>query len=339
MGLFGFGKKKKKRLEEERRLEEQKRLEEEKRLAEHKKQEELAKRAKIEEEKAKLEEEKAKKEELAAKKQVEEKKQVIAEKIKEKKDETPKVQKSKPVTNTKNPKGKYEVYPEAGLFKYRLKASNGEILVVSFGYSTRKGAKTGIETFKNAVETGNFEIHTDKAGFSHFDLFGARGARVIAIGEFYKTLKLAESAVESVKNFASTDKIIDLEEIPAVEIREEIVEVPDIEENPKGKYQLLKEGKSYVIKLLASNSQVLLVSQLYASKQTALNGLEAIKKAIEARNFTIYKDKQNRYQYNLYTANKQLIVSGETYPVKKNCLSSVQSVCRFGLQAELVEVK
>jgi uncharacterized protein YegP (UPF0339 family) len=332
MGLFGFGKKKKKRLEEERRLEEQKRIEEENRLAEQRKQEELAK-------KAKLEEAKARQEELAAKKQVEEKKQVIAEKIKEKKDEVPKVQKSKPVTNAKNPKGKYEVYPEAGLFKYRLKASNGEILVVSFGYSTRKGAKTGIETFKNAVETGNFEIHTDKAGFSHFDLFGARGARVIAIGEFYKTLKLAESAVESVKNFASTDKVIDLEEIPSAEIREEIVEVPDIEENPKGKYQLVKEGKSYVIKLLASNSQVLLVSQLYASKQTALNGLEAIKKAIEARNFTIYKDKQNRYQYNLYTANKQLIVSGETYPVKKNCLSSVQSVCRFGLQAELVEVK
>ena len=241
-------------------------------------------------------------------------------------------------TAKKSPSGKYEVYPEAGLYKYRLKASNGEILVVSFGYSTRKGAKTGIDTFKNAVEGGNFVIVTDKAGYSHFDLFGARSARVIAIGEFYQTLKLAESAVESVKNFYSSNKVVDLDEIPAKEIREEIVAVPKIEENKNGKFQLIKDGKQYLIKLVASNAQVLLVSQKYASKQTALNGLDAIKSAIEAKSFTVSKDKQNRWQYNLYTANKQLIVSGESYPVKQNAISSIHSVVRFAGKAELVEL-
>lgn len=330
--MWLFGKKKKQKEEEKRR------------------QEELARQAKIEEEKkAKLEKERQEKElkELAEKK-AEEKKQ--AEEAKKQSIEEP-VEKKAPVkkstqtkkvapstTAKKSPSGKYEVYPEAGLFKYRLKASNGEILVVSFGYSTRKGAKTGIDTFMKAVEGGNFDIVTDKAGYSHFDLFGARSARVIAIGEFYQTLKLAESAVESVKNFYKSSKVVDLDEIPAKEVREEIVEIPKIEENKNGKFQLIKDGKQYLIKLVASNAQVLLVSQKYASKQTALNGLEAIKSAIEARSFTVSKDKQNRWQYNLYTANKQLIVSGETYPIKQNAISSIHSVVRFAGKAELVEL-
>ncbi|XFA98243.1 DUF1508 domain-containing protein [Candidatus Izemoplasma sp. B36] len=304
--MFFFGRKKKKE-------------------AERKKQEELAKQKRIAEENRKKEEERKKQEEINKLEQEKEKKKLNKTKT------------TKKTNDKKNPTGKYEVYEEAKLFKYRLKASNGEILVVSFGYATRKGAKSGIETFKKAVNGGNFEITTDKAGYSHFDLFGSRSARVIAIGEFYKTLKLAESAVQSVKNFYDTKRVIDLDEIPSKEIREEVVDKIKVTRNPNGKFVLEKEGKYYLVKLLASNAQVLLVSQRYASKQSALNGLEVIKKAIAAKNFTIYKDKQNRYQYNLYSVNKQLIVSGETYPVKNNCISSIFSVVRFAEDAKLVE--
>jgi uncharacterized protein YegP (UPF0339 family) len=159
------------------------------------------------------------------------------------------------------------------------------------------------------------------------------------IGEFYKTLKLAESAVESVKKFYQTEKVIELESIPSIEVREEIAAIPKTTANPNGKFQLVKEEKLYYIKLLASNAQVLLVSQGYTTKQSALNGLEAIKNAIISQNFTTARDKQNRYQYNLYTSNKQLIVSGETYPTKQSCLSAIQSVVRFAIKAELQEVK
>ncbi len=304
MGLFGRKKKKE---------------------AEKKRQEELARQAKIAEEN-----------------RIKQERKLLKEAKEKKKKTTQPKQPRKTTTNSKEkkgPSGKYEVYQEAGLFKYRLKASNGEILVVSFGYSSGKGAKNGIETFRNAVEGNTFEITTDKAGFSHFDLFDARKARVIVIGEFYKTLKLAESAVVSVKKFYKTDKVYNLDDIPTKEIREVKAEKIKVVENPNGKFELVKDNKAYLIKLLASNGQVLLVSQRYASKQTAINGLNVIKKAISARSFTIYKDKQNRYQYNLYSQNKQLIVSGETYPVKSNCISSISSVCRFAGKAELVEVK
>ena len=304
--MFFFGKKKKKKEAERKRLEELQR-----------KQEEVQN----------------KNIETAKAKEIKEVKEPVL-----KKEVKAKVTPKKPSAK-KGPSGKYEVYEEAGLFKFRLKASNGEVLVVSFGYATRRGAKSGIETFKKAVMGDNFEISTDKAGYSHFDLFGARSARVIVIGEFYKTEKLAESAVESVRKFYETNKIIDLDEIPLNEVREETIDMIKVTSNPNGKFTLEKEGKYYIVKLLASNAQVLLVSQKYASKQSALNGLDAIKKAIQARNFTIYKDKQNRFQYNLYSINKQLIVSGETYPVKNNCLKSIFSVIRFAEDAKLVEKK
>lgn len=324
MGLFGFGKKKKRKQEEQR-----------------KKQEELSRQIKLEEEKLSKESAEAEKQSFIDEKKVE-KKELVKETTPKKNSDKKAVVKetiSKKPEGYEGPCGKFEIYPEAGLFKYRLKASNGEVLVVSFGYASRKGARNGINTFKKAVEVGNFEVFTDKAGFSHFDLFGSRGARVICIGEFYKTKSSAEAAVESVKKFSQCENYIDLEEIPATEVRETLIDDQDVEGKPNGKFRLSKQNsKSFFVKLLASNGQILLVTQRYASKQSALNGIESIKKAVANQNFTIYKDKQNRFQFNLYTANKQLIVSGETYPQKANCLSSVKSVMRFAEQAELVEV-
>ncbi|MGE4379093.1 MAG: DUF1508 domain-containing protein [Candidatus Izemoplasmatales bacterium] len=50
-----------------------------------------------------------------------------------------KVEEAKVKVSTKY-SGKYEIYKEAGYYKYRLKASNGEILAVSLPYTTDKGA-------------------------------------------------------------------------------------------------------------------------------------------------------------------------------------------------------
>lgn len=310
MGLFGNRKKRK--------------------AAEQKKLEELVLQEKIKKEKkAILEAEKAKE---LMKTEVEKKKTEPVKKT------VPTKKPTKKVEAKKSPSGKYEIFLEAGLFKFRLKASNGEILAVSFGYASKRGAKSGIQTFKKACENGNFEISTDKSGFSHFDLFGARGARVIIIGEFYKTLKLAESAVESVKKFYLSDRIIEIEALSVNEVREELVKFQKVESKENGKYNIEKQGpKAFFVKLLASNGQVLLVSQEYTTKQSALNGLEAFKNAITNQNFTIYRDKQDRYQYKLYTDNKQLIISGETYPSKQGCLSAIQSVLRFAIKSKLVE--
>lgn len=54
--------------------------------------------------------------------------------------------------SVKNPK--YEVYTDkAGEFRFRLKASNGQIIATSEGYKTKKSCLNGIESIKkNAPE-------------------------------------------------------------------------------------------------------------------------------------------------------------------------------------------
>jgi uncharacterized protein len=234
--------------------------------------------------------------------------------------------------------GKYEVYPEAGSYKYRLKASNGEILAVSFRYSTEKGAISGIETFKKNVETGIFEITTDKSNYSKYNLFNSNGARVVIIGEFYNSYKQAESAVESVKKFYNTEKIDILDEIPESEVREELANLEKVDELSNGKYELYEKDGLYFIKLKANNAQILFISQGYSSKSGAKLGLETIKKAIFEDRFTVGKDKQNRYQFNLYSSTNQLILSGETYPSKASCVSAINSVRNFAGKAKLIEI-
>lgn len=234
--------------------------------------------------------------------------------------------------------GKYEVFPEAGNYKFRLKASNGEILVVSYRYSTKKGAISGIDTFKKNVEEGIFEMTTDKSNFSQFQLFNASGARVIVAGEIYTSVSKAESAIESVKSFYDTDKIEVLDQIPKSEIREELFDFEKVEQTTTGKYELFKDNKLFFLRLKASNSQILFISQGYSSKSSAKNGLKTIKNAIEDKSFTISRDKQNRFQFNLYSSNGQLLVSGESYPVKSSAISAVHSVLKFGSKAKLVDL-
>jgi hypothetical protein len=234
--------------------------------------------------------------------------------------------------------GKYEVYPEAGFFKFRLKASNGEILAVSFRYSTEKGALSGIETFKKNVETGIFEVVTDKSNFSVFNLFNATGARVIISGEFYNNFKQAQSAVESVKKFYSTNRIEILSSIHESDIREENVELEPVENSLNGKYEIYNEANLYFVRLKANNAQVLFVSQGYSSKASAKSGLQTIQKAIDDDRFSVANDKLGRFRFNLYSSTNQLILSGETYPVKSSCISAINSVRKFSKKAKVAEL-
>jgi len=48
--------------------------------------------------------------------------------------------------------GKFEVYTDkAGEYRFRLKASNGEIIAVSEGYKTKKSCMNGIQSVKKNV--------------------------------------------------------------------------------------------------------------------------------------------------------------------------------------------
>lgn len=49
--------------------------------------------------------------------------------------------------------GKFEVYPDkAGKYRFRLKASNGEIVAAGEAYETKASARAGCEAVQRAAE-------------------------------------------------------------------------------------------------------------------------------------------------------------------------------------------
>lgn len=87
------------------------------------------------------------------------------------------------------------------LYYFELYANNGERLLSSEEYTTYIGAINGIQTYKKNVSAGNFRISLTKRGDYIFKLLNGNG-QLLCLGEHYKSKRLCQSAVQSVKRFA-----------------------------------------------------------------------------------------------------------------------------------------
>lgn len=328
--------------EEIRRKKEAEKAEKERAAAERKAKAEEERKAKAEaDRKAKEEAEKKAKEEEAARALAEAR--AAAEEARKAAEEArkaaaaPAVAAAPEVKEAKTP-GKYEVYPEAGFYKYRLKANNGEILIVSNSYKTKISAHAGIATLQRNVQGGTYKIITDKSGYSQFRIFTGNDARLIVAGEFYPTPAGAESAYQSVLKFYLTERIVDLDEIPENEVREWRVQFEDVEELDTGRVEVFMEDNKFRARLLASNSELLFLTATYASKAGVLSAIDKIKeKFASGRDVTIVKDKQQRYQFIVYANNGAILIMGESYDAKTKAESAAHSVKRFLGKAAIVD--
>ena len=236
--------------------------------------------------------------------------------------------------------GKYEVFPEAGFYKYRLKANNGEILLVSAGYKTRDGAKNGIATLKKNLSADCGRIKVDKNGYAQFQIYTANESRLIVAGEIYQNYQFAQSALDSVKKFGKARRIVDLDEIPENELREWRIDFGPVTPLQKGKFEVFidEESKKWKGRLIASNGATLLVTANYSSKNSVLNAFENIKSKVLGDSISIAKDKQNRYQFRVYSDNGSIMVMGETYPSRDGAFSAATSVRNFIGDAKVVDL-
>ena len=54
--------------------------------------------------------------------------------------------------------GKFEIYKDnAGEYRFRLKASNGEIIAVSEGYESKQGCENGIASVRRNAPTAEVD--------------------------------------------------------------------------------------------------------------------------------------------------------------------------------------
>ena len=235
--------------------------------------------------------------------------------------------------------GKYEIVKRYDAFYFLLKANNGQLLLESSAYTSLAGAKGGIETFKNAVENGEFVIDEDKNGNYKFILRASARSQMLYHGETYATRQRAESAVGSVKKFAFTDVIKRMEEDDEDDSAATPVETkPLAEEEHKegGKYEIEERNGSFYFLLKANNGQLLLESPAFTTEQGAKSGIDTFKKAADTGFFVVDVDKKGKFRFILRaSARAQMRYYGESYSTRQSAESSVHSVRSFAQKAIL----
>ena len=105
-----------------------------------------------------------------------------------------------------------------------------------------------------------------------------------------------------------------------------------------GKWVVEKENDGeFVSKLLASNGEVMLTSEIYTSADGAKSGVETIIRGIENGKFIIYQDKNKNYYYKIKSQTNRLLCAGEIYKTKDRCLKAVESVKRIASASPIAE--
>jgi len=107
--------------------------------------------------------------------------------------------------------GKFEIYADkAGEFRFRLKASNGQAILVSEGYKAKSGCNNGIESVKkNASDDSNYERKVTSSGKFMFNLKAAN-SQIIGTSESYETAVARDNGIESVKTNAPGAVVVEL---------------------------------------------------------------------------------------------------------------------------------
>ena len=119
-----------------------------------------------------------------------------------------------------------------------------------------------------------------------------------------------------------------------------------------GKFIIKITKAGFRFNLLATNGQVIAVSETYATEDACLNGIESVRSsclgAIENQTvenfevqthpkFEVYQDKAGEFRFRLKARNGQIIATGEGYKQLASCLNGVDSIKRNAPEAEIVE--
>lgn len=266
--------------------------------------------------------------------------QTVAEKSVTEKTTKEKVIAEKPAAD-KKALGKWIIKEKGeGEFVAYLYANNKEIMLTSETYSSPDGAKKGIATIrKNAAIDENFTYYRDKNKNYFFKLKTSKN-RLLCAGETYANKSACLKSIESVKNFVDSPLAEKIEKDVTI-----INYTPGQDEayTPRknsGKWVISElDDETFIAQLFASNGELLLSSESYASYSSAKDAVENITQNGLTGNFIIDSDKKGRFFFKIRNAQKLTLCVGETYSQLTACQSAIESVFGFLKTAKLAEEK
>lgn len=106
--------------------------------------------------------------------------------------------------------GKFEITKRKnGEFQFNLKASNGEVILTSEGYTTKSAARNGIESVKkNSPDDNKYDRKVSTNKKSYFNLKAVNG-QIIGTSEMYESEAAREHGIASVKKNAPSADIVE----------------------------------------------------------------------------------------------------------------------------------
>ena len=256
-------------------------------------------------------------------------------------DDNPKPKKLKgviPVKKGRTYNGKYEVFQVADGYSYRLKASNGEILVQSETFTSHDGALKAIDAVKRNLETGEIKIFSDKNGKFKFKLT-SKNYRVLAVSSNYTVEKSAVRAKESFIKFALKADIVDVDVVDKESLTATPIEIKDITDKDNAKFSYEKYNGIYSWELLAPNGEILCQSDGYTTKNGVLYSIETFKRNLSTGTFKCVSDKNLGYSFRLYNGLGRVCAIGESYSSKQSAINAANSVMSYYKNAKIVENK
>lgn len=104
-------------------------------------------------------------------------------------------------------------------------------------------------------------------------------------------------------------------------------------------FELKKSDDKYHFVLKAGNGQVILSSQMYASKSSAMNGIESVQKNCgDEKSYEKKTAKNGKFHFNVKSTNGQIIGSSQMYSAESGMNNGIESVKKNAPGAEIKEV-
>lgn len=105
-------------------------------------------------------------------------------------------------------------------------------------------------------------------------------------------------------------------------------------------FELKKSGDQYHFVLKSTNGQIILSSQMYASKASAMNGIESIQKNCGLEDsFEMKTAKNGKIHWNIKSTNGQIIGSSQMYASESGAQNGIESVRKNAPEASVKEVE
>lgn len=120
-----------------------------------------------------------------------------------------------------------------------------------------------------------------------------------------------------------------------------------------GKFVVAEAAGGYKFVLKANNGQVIASSEIYASENSCLGGVESVRKnsviakledqteegfkKVTNPKFEVYTDKAGEFRFRLKARNGEIIAASEGYTGKPSCLKGIASVQKNAPEAKVVK--